>query len=325
MCTVCVWAVEGQPTLTARNMDWSMPMDTDLWAIPAGQSHRGAPPTEPNAVEWTSRYGSVIASAYGIGTADGLNDQGLAASTLWLSESSYGDRDESLPALGISMWAQYYLDNFATVEEAVADFHKRPYQLVTADITPGRSTTVHIQLSDATGDVAVFEVIDGDFTIHHGPEFAVLTNSPTYDKQLANLDKYQPFGGDLPLPGSTAAEDRFVRASFYRSQLPAASTVDKAMAELWSVIKNAAQPYGTVDPLRPNVAPTIWSTVADHTNLRYYFQLSNSLYPVWLDFKNLDLSEGNPVKLLRITGTEEQLGEQSKNLVEQPLFTFKLD
>ena len=37
MCTVCVWAKKGQPVFSARNMDWAMDMDTDLWVIPAGR------------------------------------------------------------------------------------------------------------------------------------------------------------------------------------------------------------------------------------------------------------------------------------------------
>lgn len=324
MCTVCVWALEGQPTLTGRNMDWAMQMGTDLWAVPAGVTRHGGPAEEANAMEWTSKYGSVVASAYGIGTADGMNEKGLSASALWLSESVYGTRDSKIPGLSISMWAQYYLDNFATVDEAVADYEARPYQLVTAEITPGRQTTIHLQIADASGDVAVFEVIDGKFTIHHGREYTVLTNSPTYDEQLSNLKKYAGFGGDLPLPGTTAAEDRFVRASYYRKYLPEASSVDEALAEILSVIRNAAQPYGTINPERPNNAKTIWQVLADHTNLRYYFQATDTPYPVWLDFKNLDLTPGAPVKMLRLDGTEKQLGEQSASLVEAPMFAFKM-
>lgn len=325
MCTVCVWSKEGQPTLTARNMDWAMQMDTDLWALPAGAHRRAGLPEEKDVKEWTSKYGSVIASSYGIGTADGLNEAGLSASALWLSESQYGKRDPKLPLMGIALWAQYYLDNFATVAQAVEDYEANPFQLVTADITPGRVTTIHIQISDATGDVAVFEVLDGVFTIHHGRQYTVLTNSPAYDEQLKNLSRYSGFGGDLPLPGTTKPEDRFVRAAFYRQALPAAPTKDKALAEILSVVRNAAQPFGTADPERPNVAATIWTSIADHTNLRYFFQATDSAFPVWLDFHNLDLSEGAPVKCLVMDGSERQLGEQSGALVEKEMFEFKMN
>ena len=165
-------------------------------------------------------------------------------------------------------------------------------------------------------------MIDGAFTIHHGSEFTVLTNSPTYDQQLENLKKYKGFGGDLPLPGTTAPVDRFVRASYYVGALPTTESADKAAAEILSVVRNAAQPYGTVDPERPNVAPTIWTTIRDHTDLRYYFQASTSPYPVWLDFSKLDVSVGAPVKCLKLDGSEEQLGNQSDALVDTDLFNF---
>ena len=63
MCTVCVWAKKGQPVFSARNMDWAMDMDTDLWVIPAGRHHQAGPESEANVLEWTSKYGSVAASA----------------------------------------------------------------------------------------------------------------------------------------------------------------------------------------------------------------------------------------------------------------------
>lgn len=325
MCTVCVWNMEDHPTLTARNMDWSMQMDTNLWVIPAGQHHRAGLADDPNVMEWTSKYGSIAAVSYGIGTADGMNEKGLTASALWLSESSYGARDEKVPAMAISLWCQYYLDNFATVEEAVQDYNNRPFQLVTADITPGRVTTIHVQISDASGDIAIFEVLDGQFMIHHGRDLNVLTNSPEYSEQISNLKRYAGFGGDLPLPGTTLPLDRFVRASYYLNALPTPSNPDQAIADILSVVRNAAQPYGTVDLERPNVAPTIWSSIADHSRLRYFFQQTTSPYPVWLDFKDVDVSAGAPVKMVTLTGTEHQLGNQSGNLVEKPLFKFKLD
>ena len=42
-----------------------------------------------NSVQWTSKYGSVIASGYDICSTDGLNEAGLAANLLWLAESEY--------------------------------------------------------------------------------------------------------------------------------------------------------------------------------------------------------------------------------------------
>ncbi len=78
----------------------------------------------PNSLKWKSKYGSVIASGYDISTTDGVNEEGLVANLLWLAESKYPQIDNKQPALSISLWAQYVLDNYATVEEAVAELER---------------------------------------------------------------------------------------------------------------------------------------------------------------------------------------------------------
>ena len=94
--------------------------------------------------------------------------------------------DDKQPALSISLWAQYVLDNYATVEEAVADLEKNPL-VVATDNVPGqdRLATLHLSLSDASGDSAIIEYIDGKQVIHHNRKYQVMTNSPIYEKQLA--------------------------------------------------------------------------------------------------------------------------------------------
>src|SRR5256885_15276532 len=81
--------------------------------------------------------------------------------------------------------AQYVLDNFATVKEAVAALEKEPFTIV-SDNVPGenRLTTLHLSMSDASGDSAIVEYINGRQVIHHGREYQVMTNSPTFDQQL---------------------------------------------------------------------------------------------------------------------------------------------
>ncbi len=320
MCTVCVWANEDLPCVSSRNMDWFQDMPTNLWVLPAGRVVRGAHPDDPLALEWTATYGSITAVSYGIGSSDGLNEKGLAASMLWLAESEYGNRDKSIPALGVALWTQYYLDNFATVKEAVEAFEHEPYQVVPA-VVAGRTATVHLQLSDATGDCAVLEVIDGQVVITHGSEFAVLTNSPTFAEQLTNLRGYVGFGGADPLPGSTEAAARFVRAAYYTKSLPPAENGTMAIAQILSVLRNVAQPFGVIDPTRPNISPTRWRTVRDHENILYFIESSTNPYMVWLSGKNLDFSAGAPAKVLKLDELGQSVGEQSAKLVEEPLFS----
>ena len=58
----------------------------------------------------------------------------------------------------ITAWVQYMLDNFATVDEAVAFIDEDTFQVV-SDMMPdgSRLATLHLSASDATGDCAIFE------------------------------------------------------------------------------------------------------------------------------------------------------------------------
>lgn len=135
-----------------------------------------------------------------------MNEAGLVANVLWLVESQYPDvKNSNKPLLSIAAWAQYVLDNFATVDEAVKALEKEPYTIVT-DSVPGESrlTTLHLSISDKTGDSAIIEYIGGKQVIHHSRNYQIMTNSPTFDKQLALAEYWKQIGGTVMLPVLTA-------------------------------------------------------------------------------------------------------------------------
>ena len=97
-------------------------------------------------MKWTSKYGSVIATGYDIGTCDGMNEKGLVAGLLFLPESVYyrpGAR------MGISIWTQYVLDNFATVREAVDEL-KETFRIDAPRMPNGSASTLHLAITDKT-------------------------------------------------------------------------------------------------------------------------------------------------------------------------------
>jgi choloylglycine hydrolase len=47
-----------------------------------------------------------------------------------------------------------------------------------------RLATLHLSMSDKTGDSAIVEYIDGQQVIHHSRDYQVMT-SPIFEKQLA--------------------------------------------------------------------------------------------------------------------------------------------
>lgn len=182
-CTRAVYFGKESQTVTGRSMDWVEEMHTNLWVFPRGMKRDGG--LGKGSLQWTSKYGSVVASVYEGGTADGMNEKGIVANLLYLAESEYPAADDKRPGVCITAWAQYLLDNFATVSEAVAEVKKDAFRVVPVVAPNGASGTVHMAISDPTGDSAIFEYVKGTLAIHHGREYQVMTNSPTYDKQLA--------------------------------------------------------------------------------------------------------------------------------------------
>ncbi|GAA3970071.1 linear amide C-N hydrolase [Gordonia caeni] len=291
MCTRVIWPDADGSVIVGRNMDFHQDLHTNLWKLPRGIKRNDRVEGE---LKWTAKYGSVIAGVYDILSTDGVNEKGLAGHILWLAESDYGTPDDSRPQLAMSVWLQYYLDNFATVGEAVAWSEKNQPQVIPMADPTGKSTpALHLALDDASGDSVIFEYIDGELHIYHSRDYQVMTNSPTYDKQLELVKQYQNLGGDKPLPGTCDAADRFARALYYVKDQPVPTSQVQAMAAMLSIIRNCAQPFRNPEPGKPDASQTLWQVVIDLTNLRYAFESSTRPNLVWVDLKDLDFSEGS--------------------------------
>ncbi len=298
-CTRFIYGGPDNRILTARSMDWADEIGTNLWIFPRGVERTGL--AGPNSITWTSQYGSVTASAFDIATSDGMNEAGLVANLLWLAEAEYPRWDGEAPTLSVSLWAQYMLDNFATVAEAV-EAAEREGLVVVTDTIPGteRTATVHLSLSDSSGDSAILEYIGGELTIHHGREHRVMTNSPIYEQQLALTAYWRSIGGTTMLPGTNRAADRFARASFYIDAIPKVDDRRIATAATFSVIRNVSVPYGITTPGEPNISSTRWRVVADHKDMIYHFESALTPNVFWVDLTNFDFSPEAGTRTLQL-------------------------
>ena len=275
-CTRVVYQGNKDMVITGRTMDWKEDTRSNIWIFPRGMERNGEVGKDP--MRWKSKYGSVVTSAYDICSTDGMNEKGLVANLLWLAESSYPQWNGEKPALSIAAWVQYMLDNFATVSEAVSEIEKNTFDVVSDMMPDGtRMATLHLSISDATGDNAIFEYIDGKLNIHHNRSYQVMTNSPVFDQQLALDDYWKTIGGTTFLPGTNRAADRFVRASFYINAIPKTEDTRTALASVFSVIRNTSVPFGISTPDQPNISSTRWRTVSDQKDKVYYFESTLSL------------------------------------------------
>ena len=319
-CTRAVYFGKESQTVTGRTMDWIEDMQTNLWVFPRGMKRDGG--LGQGSLEWTSKYGSVVASIYEGGTAAGMNEKGLVANLLYLAESEYPAASDKRPGVCITAWAQHLLDNFATVNEAVAEMKKDAFRVVAVVAPNGEKGTVHLAISDSTGDSAIFEYVKGKLVIHHGKEYQVMTNSPIYDKQIAINEYWKEFDGAVMLPGTVRAADRFARASYYINACQQSADAREAVAAVFSVMRNVSAPRGIRKKGAPNVSATIWRTVADQKNRIYYYEDTNSPGALWVKLDKIDFKEGTGVRKLTMAGKPDLGGDQSANFEKSEAFKF---
>ena len=293
--------------ITGRSMDWGEDMSSNMWVLPRGMARDGASGT--NTVGWTSKYGSLAISVYELATADGMNETGLVMNALYLVESRYGDPDER-PTMSVLTFGQYVLDMFGSVAEAVETLGRDEVRITPFVLPNGQPASIHMSLSDPTGDSAIFEWLDGSLTIHHDRRYRVMTNSPPFDEQLAIAKYWQGVDPLTFLPGSINAADRFARVSFFIDAIPKAldprtinavpggSYPEQAAASVLGVMRSIGTPLGIVHPTKPNISSTLWRTVHDHTRKVVLFDSATSPNAFWVRLADLDFSEGAPVRKL---------------------------
>ena len=114
----------------------------------------------PGSIKWTSKYGSVIASFYNIGTVNrDERRRPCGQRALPRRGRLRGCGSASGKSLiSIGAWTQYALDNYGTVAEAVEGLSKEPFAIVAPELPNGRKAGGHLSLADASGDSAMLRV-----------------------------------------------------------------------------------------------------------------------------------------------------------------------
>lgn len=298
MCTRILWNNNDLGVFSGRTMDWPESTQPRIVVLPRGMKRNGGLVGNEVVVPeipaiWTSKYGSMVVTVYGIGTADGLNEKGLATHMLYLNATDFGSRNVKKPGIHAGLWAQAILDNAATVKEALAFL--KTVQIVMAE-AHGHKATVHMAIEDAGGDSAIIEYVKGKMVVHHGSRHRIMTNDPTYDEQLELLKQhdFSNPGSQMPLPGNVNPRDRFARAAYFMAMLPQPKSEREAVAGVLAIARNVSVPFGA--PYKSfGIYNTEYRTAINLKAQRYFFELTTSPNVIWADLKTFDLKRGAPV------------------------------
>ena len=279
-----------------------------------------------NPLTWTSLYDTTVAMVVSHGvhaTSDGMNSEGLVANLLYDCNANYENKhqqpDETYYTLNVLRWAQYVLDTCRSVQEVVNIFdsqarkpsvkvdeklikcHKSIVLMGTKVPGSDAEATLHLSVSDAYSESAVIEVENGEFKVYHNYKNSktahrIMTNEPDFKTQIL-LNNYWLWQwaseenkfASKTIPGGPFPADRFQRASFYMNHLSSPDNMEESLAQVRSIAANVSVPIGFNINLKdsPNISPTIWSTVADQINIRYYFCNARTTDIVWVDLHEL--------------------------------------
>lgn len=236
-------------------------------------------------------------------------------------------RDKSISDLQLVSWLLGECSNVEEVKEAVKKVH-------VINIDP-RASTVHWRFAEPSGRQLVLEIIKGELHFYENT-LGVLTNSPSFEWHLTNLNNYvnlfpgtapnqqlgnielSSFGagsGFLGIPGDVTPPSRFVRAAFYQASAPQQETALETVFQCFQILNNFDISVGIEFPLGqvPCDIPsaTQWTSVTDMRNhVIYYRTMYNSVIRN-IDLRSIDFSTVR-YRAVSMDGTKRQTVETIK-------------
>ena len=208
---------------------------------------------------------------------DGVNKEGLLVATFFYphyNQEYSKSKDNNKLNLYTGNLNKYLLENCNNIEEVI----KKIKNLNILETRLGGDLfSLHWAICDKSGRFLVLEVKDREL-IYYENKVNVITNSPTFPEHLKNLKNYRHLSkysnpnsmsqgtGALGLPGDSSSESRFVRANFYRKNMPLPNSTKEGMNSLLRVMHDFDIPEGSVVDKKSNEIEVTQYTVVYSIN-----------------------------------------------------------
>ena len=326
-CTSILLSTQDSGHVYGRTMEFGLNLHSQLVVIPRGvriTSTGSGGVSNVGGKRWVSKYG--VVGMNGLGSLlvfDGINEKGLAGGLLnFPNYASFKSPDPRLDSqsVGSAEVLNYILTNYATVDEVKAKLPTIRVVGVNYKAYHDQVAPAHYTVHDATGKSIVIEYVNkGELHIYDNPTH-VLTNSPDFPFQLANLAQYQyvtatvlppmdvdgtkmaaPSSGDgmNGIPGGFLATARFVRAFFASANTPPMLTAGDGVSMSFHLMGGLELPPGSIQTSATGGGEgggvsgfeiTEWTSAADLKNIRYYIRTYDNSDVRMIDLKKTDFS-----------------------------------
>lgn len=311
-CTDFAVQAKDGTWVIGRSLEFATELQNVFKVFPRKQTITSLNPDKKKGLEWTSKYGYLGITCFGTNLClEGMNEMGLTFGFLWLpgvTQYPSVPPKEMKQALDFVDFGAWVLGNFSTigeVKEALKNIRVWGHPVPPLPGTP----PVHVALHDLKGQHLVIEFIGGVMKVHDNP-IGILTNSPPFDWQLANLQNYlhlnatnadpitfrglnlEPPGqgsGLLGIPGDWTPPSRFIKTFTYLRFATSPANASEAINLSQHLLNTLDIPLGTVREKGKETGDyTQWTVIKDLKNKVFYFRSYKDLNLKMIDMKKLN-------------------------------------
>ncbi len=243
---------------------------------------------------------------------DAINEKGLGMAGLnFPSNAHYFDVKDGLNNISPFELIPYILSNYSEVKEVKEAL--KSINIVNINFSDELPLSpLHWIIADKTSSITVESVKDG-LKVYDNP-VGVLTNNPTFDMQMFNLNNYMSLSieppvnnfskklefstysrgmGALGLPGDLSSQSRFVKATFTKMNSLSDETEVSSVNQFFHILTSVEQQRGCVHMGEDKYEITIYSSCANMDKCIYYYTTYDNRRIIGIDMHKepLDGSE----------------------------------
>lgn len=254
---------------------------------------------------------------------DAVNEKGLAMAGLnFVGNAFYKGKIEGKENIAQFELIPWILGKCKSVEEARALLEK-----INIDNTPFSDklpiSALHWIIADKNEAITVEAVKEG-LKIYDNP-VGVLTNNPTFDKQMFNLNNYRHLSpktpdnhfsdklelerysrgmGAIGLPGDLSSQSRFVRAAFVKLNSISKDNEEESVSQFFHILNSVEQQRGCCEVAEGKFEITIYTSCCNCDKGIYYYTTYNNHQITAVDMNRVNL-EGDTLTRYPIVDTEQ--------------------
>lgn len=305
MCTAISYKTKDH--YFGRNLDWEYSFGEEVTIIPRNFELKFK--KQPSITSHYAIIGMAITKNDYPLYFDATNEYGLSMAGLnFPSNATYHSHQNDKRNIAPYEFIPWVLCQCKSVEETISLINN--INLLSEQFDEELSLTpLHFIISDKHQNITVEPLPDGIKIINN--PVGVLTNNPTFEIQLHNLNNYMALSADEPkntfnkfldlsiysrgmgglgLPGDLSSQSRFVRAAFIKSNIISNSTEDESVSTFFHILSSVEQQKGCVKTKEGNLEYTVYSSCCNTDKGIYYYKTyyENTIHKINIHDYNLD-------------------------------------